>query len=301
VKTLLALAAVAAATAAASPGVSSPPLSAAGGRSDTAASWALGQIGAAQAWPLVQGRQLPAVAILDSGIDAAHPDLAGKVAAARDFVDASGDTSDASWHGTAVAGVVSGSSTSVCPGCTIISAKVLDARDEGDDLEIARALQWAVASGARVVNLSVAGPAEAPALRSAIRAATRRGAVVVAAAGNDGSSARSYPAADPNVVGVAATSSTSTLYPWSNRGSWVTIAAPGETVSTLRGGGYTPFLGTSAAAPAVAAAAAECLAVAPTLSPAAVRRILVRTAAPVRGMPFGRLDVARTVAACAAA
>jgi thermitase len=299
VRKLLALAAIVLVTGAA-PAASSP-LTAAGGRSGTAATWALGQIGAAQAWPLVAGKRIPPVAVLDSGVDATHPDLAGKVTAARDFVDGSGNTGDASWHGTAVAGVVSGSSTSVCPSCTIVSGKVLNAHDEGDDAEIARALLWAAASGARVVNLSMTGVDEAPALRDAIETATRRGVVVVAAAGNDGSTTRSYPAADPNVIGVAATSSTSTLYAWSNRGSWVTIAAPGETISTLRGGGYTTFFGTSAAAPAVAAAAAECLAVAPRLSPAAVRRVLVRTSVPVRGMPFGRLDVARAVAACAAA
>jgi thermitase len=299
VKTSLAL--VLAALATASPGASSSPFAAAGGRSDSTAAWALGQIDAAQAWPLVQGKEVPPVAVLDSGVDATHPDLTGRVTASRDFVDGTGDASDATWHGTAVAGVVAGAPSSVCPACTILSAKVLDAHDEGDDAVIARALRWAVASGARVVNLSMAGPAEAPALRAAIGAATRRGVVVVAAAGNTGSSSRSYPAADPNVIGVAATTSTSTVYGWSNRGAWVTIAAPGETVSTLRGGGYTTFVGTSAAAPAVAAAAAECLAVAPSLSPAAVRRILVRTAAPVHGMSFGRLDVGRAVAACAAA
>lgn len=298
-KRLLALAALA--VAAGGPFAASSPLAAAGDRSSDTATWALGQIDAAKAWPLVDGKQVPPVAVLDSGVDASHPDLAGKVTVARDFVDASGDVSDASWHGTAVAGVVSGPSTSVCPRCTIVSAKVLNARDEGDDGEIARALLWAVGSGARVVNLSMAGSSEAPALRAAIAAATRHGVVVVAAAGNAGSAARSYPAADPNVIGVAASSPTGALYSWSNRGSWVSIAAPGETTTTLRGGGYTTFVGTSAAAPAVAAAAAECLAVAPRLSPAAVRRILVRTASPVQGMPFGLLDAGRAVAACAGA
>lgn len=280
-------------------------MTAAGAQSPTSATWALAQVRAQQAWPLVQGHPIPPVAILDSGIDSSHPDLAGKVTAARDFVDSTGDTSDASWHGTAVAGVVAGGSsadtTAVCPACRIISGKVLDARDAGDDAEIARGLLWAVASGARVVNLSMSGPDEAPVLRNAIRTATRRGVVVVAAAGNDGSAAKSFPAADPNVIGVAATTSSDTVFDWSNRGPWVAIGAPGETTTTLRGGGYTTFVGTSAAAPAVAAAAAECLAVSPNLSPSAVRRFLVDTADPVRDMSFGRLDVARAVEACAGA
>ena len=101
------------------------------------------------------------MAILDSGIDSSHPDLAGKVTAARDFVDATGDTSDASWHGTAVAGIVAGDGAtdtfSVCPGCVIISGKVLDGQDSGGDAEIARGVLWAVGSGARVVNLSMSG------------------------------------------------------------------------------------------------------------------------------------------------
>lgn len=285
--------------------LAAPPTSArfaaAGNRSDTAATWSVGKVAASQAWPLVEGRRIPPIAVLDSGIDAAHPGLEGRVAAARDFVDATGDTSDAMWHGTAVAGVIAAGQGSVCPECTIVSAKVLGAQGTGTDDEIAQGLLWAVARGARVVNLSMTGTAEAPSLRDAIRTATREGVVVVAAAGNGGSRQPSYPAADANVIGVAATTPTDTVYRWSNRGPWVTLAAPGEALTTLRGGGYTTFVGTSAAAPAVAAAAAECLAVAPALSPAAVRRILVRTAAPLRGMAFGRLDVGRAVAACAAA
>ena len=302
----MALAVLAAATGAATFGYAmQPSMTAAGTQSPASPSWALTQVGAQQAWPLVQGHQVPPVAILDSGIDSSHPDLVGKITAARDFVDRTGDTSDASWHGTAVAGIVTGSSaadtTAVCPTCTIVSGKVLDAHDAGNDVEIAHALLWAIASGARVVNLSMSGASEAPALRAAIRTATRRGVVIVAAAGNGGSTHKSFPAADPNVIGVAATTSSDTVYDWSNRGPWVAIGAPGEATTTLRGGGYTTFLGTSAAAPVVAATAAECLAVSPKLSPSAVRRILVHTADPVRGMPFGRLDVARAVDACAAA
>ena len=302
----MALAVLAAATGAATFGYATQPsMSAAGAQAPSSPSWGLTQVGSQQAWPLVQGHEVPSVAILDSGVDSSHPDLAGKITAARDFIDSTGDTSDASWHGTAVAGIVTGSSaadtTAVCPSCTIVSGKVLDANDAGNDAEIAHALLWAVASGARVVNLSMSGADEAPVLRAAIRTAARRGAVVVAAAGNGGSTDKSFPAADPNVIGVAATTSSDTVYTWSNRGPWVTIGAPGEMTTTLRGGGFTTFRGTSAAAPAVAATAAECLAVSPKLSPSAVRRILVRTADPVRGMPFGRIDVARAVAACAAA
>jgi subtilisin family serine protease len=293
---LLAVAAMAGALCAVSAHFAAPSLSAAGSRSDESATWAVTRVDASRAWPLVRNHTAPRVAILDSGIDATHPSLTGKVATARDFVDATGDTSDASWHGTAVAGVT----LSICPSCTLVSGKVLDAHDAGDDAEIARAVLWAVKSGARVVNLSMSGPDEAPVLRAAIRTATRQGVVVVAAAGNDGSSTKSFPGADPNVIGVAASTSADTLFRWSNRGRWVEIAAPGQATTPLRGGGYTTFLGTSAAAPAVAATAAECLAVAPRLTPLAVRRILLRTSSPLAGSTFGRLDAGAAVAACAA-
>jgi subtilisin family serine protease len=228
------------------------------------------------------------IAVLDTGVDPHLPQLAGRLTAARSFVSGARG-SDASWHGTAVAGVLA---AGVCSRCTIVSARVLDADESGNDLEIARALLWAVAAGARVVNLSMSGSGEAPALRDAIRAVTRRGVVVVAAAGNDGSSAQRFPAADPNVIGVAATDRSGALAAWSNRGSWIAVAAPGEAPG---------LVGTSAAAPAVASAAAECLTVSPGLSPKAVRAILVRTASRLSGMPFGRLDEGRAVRMCAAA
>jgi subtilisin family serine protease len=246
---------------------------------------------AARANPSVP-HMFPTVAILDAGVDP-H---AEKLTASRAFIDVA-DKTAAGWHGTAVAGAVA----AACPRCPIVSAKVLDAQNAGDDAEIARGLLWAVAEGARVVNLSMAGPDESSALRAAIRTATRHGVVVVAAAGNGGTATKTFPAADPNVIGVAATTSSGALFSWSSRGRWVTLAAPGRTTTSISHGRYATFEGTSAAAPAVAAALAECLAVAPRLSPASVRRILTRTSRHIRGMSFGRLDEHRAVAACAAA
>jgi thermitase len=123
--------------------------------------------------------------------------------------------------------------------------------------------------------------------------------VVVAAAGNDGTSAPTYPAADPYVIGVAATGPAGRLYRWSNRGRWVTLAAPGINVSGVPGGGTFDFAGTSSAAAVVSGIAAACLAVAPNHGPALVRQALVRGAARVAGTGFGRADAGRTLALCA--
>jgi subtilisin family serine protease len=160
-------------------------------------------------------------------------------------------------------------------------------------------VRWAVAAGARVLNLSISGADESRSLRAAIAAALRRGVVVVAAAGNDASTAPAFPAADTGVIGVAATNASDRLYAWSNHGRWVTVAAPGSTEASLRGGASTTFVGTSAAAPAVAGAVGLCLTVAPELSPSRIRMLLVSSADPVRGATFGRLNVGRLLARCA--
>ena len=270
-------------------------------------SWSLARVQASAGWDVPAGAPAPAIAVLDTGVDTAHRDFAGKIAGGYDFVNGDASPDDDNWHGTAVAGVAAGARPaggtpfSYCVRCGVLAVKVLDAKEKGDDERIARGVSWAVAHGARVINLSFNGASESPSLRLAIQNAAKRGVVVVASAGNEGASAPSFPAADPNVIGVAATDKSDRLYSWSNRGTWVTVAAPGVSETSLRGADHVAFIGTSAAAPAVAGTAALCLSVAPKLSPAAVKRALVTGADPIRGSSFGRLNVARTLAACAAA
>jgi thermitase len=244
------------------------------------------------------------IAVLDTGVDGNHPDLSPQLVDGFNFVRPGSDTGDDNWHGTAVAGVAAGAPhddgtlASYCARCSIMPVKVLDAHEEGSDERIARGITWAVDHGARVVNLSLSGAEESAPLTRALRYAASRRVVVVAAAGNDGTASPSYPAADPTVIAVAATDPNDRVYGWSNRGKWVTIAAPGVQESTLRGGSYFSFKGTSAAAPAVAGTAALCLSAAPRLSPALVRRALVGGADRVDGSSFGRLNAARTIALC---
>jgi thermitase len=244
------------------------------------------------------------IAVVDTGVDVSHPDLAGKLVTGFDVATGIAPTSDAGWHGTAVASIAAGSSdgslgiTSYCPECAVMPVKALDANGNGSDKDIARGIRWAVDHGARVVNLSLEGQTEDPALPAAIRYAVRHQVVVVAAAGNDGSSDKSYPAAEPLVIGVAATNPSDRLYPWSNRGRWVTVAASGINTSAVPGGGLFRFQGTSSAAALVSGVAGACLTAAPSLSPALVRRALVAGAAPIGGASFGRVDVGRTLALC---
>ena len=265
--------------------------------------WAPSKVDAPGAWAARSTTSIT-IAVVDTGVDPTQPALAGKLVAGYDVASHAASSSDAGWHGTAIASIAAGASSdplglaSYCRQCSVMPVQVLDANGKGSDLDIARGVRWAVDHGARVVNLSLEGATEDPALPAAIRYAVRKGVVIVAAAGNDGSSARAFPAAEPLAIGVAATDPNDRLYAWSNRGRWVTIAAPGINLSSVPGGGVFPFMGTSSAAALVSGVAGLCLSVAPDLTPALVRRALVAGAAPIAHSTFGRVNAARTVALC---
>ena len=128
----------------------------------------------------------------------------------------------------------------------------MGARGFTTDSRIVEGIDWSVNQGADVVNLSLGGPGDSSVLRTAVNRAYGRGAVVVAAAGNEGTNVPRYPAAYPKVIGVSATSADGTLARFSSRGSWVDLAAPGTNIlSTSRSGGYDKWSGTSMSAPFV--------------------------------------------------
>lgn len=202
------------------------------------------------------------VAVVDTGVQASHPDLTGRVLPGFDFVNDDTNASDDHGHGTAVAGVVAARANNeigiaeACCTCSVLPVKVLDRDGTGLTSDIAAGIIWAAKRGARVINLSLGGFGTTVALTDALAYAADRDIVLVGAAGNHGSSARFYPAADDHVIGVAASNSLDALYPWSNRGPWVDIAAPGCNPTLWRGSGYAGFCGTSSASPLVAGLAA---------------------------------------------
>ncbi len=196
------------------------------------------------------------VAVLDTGADLSHPALAGRFRPGWNYVDDTADVTDAPGHGTYVSGLVA----LVAPDAKIIPEQVLDSDGTGNIFVLAEAIFDATADGADVINMSL-GTSEkykSKLLTSAIKAARKKGVVVVAAAGNNGSSRPEYPAAQPEVIGVAALSrDTTTLASFSDWGDFVDVAAPGEgIVGPVPGGGYAEWAGTSAAAPLVAGQAA---------------------------------------------
>lgn len=265
--------------------------------------WGLRMVGIPRAWEVTTGSRTLVVAVVDTGVDSSHPDLEGATVAGYDFVNGDADASDDHGHGTAVAGVIAARSNNhrgsagVCWSCRIMPVKVLDAAGIGSTSTIAAGIIWAVDRGARVINLSLGAPATTGALSEAVRYASAKGAVVVAAAGNAGSTLPFYPAAEPESISVAGTDAGDGLYRWSNRGSWTRLGAPGCNPAPWPGGLMVEFCGTSSAAPVVAGTVALMLSAKPSLPPDEIVAALSRFAVPVADIQSGRIDAASAIAA----
>ena len=249
--------------------------------------WGPQRIGAEGAWDVARGDAGVVVAVVDSGVDAAHPDLAGRVLAGIDLVTPGGPASDGNGHGTHVAGTVAAAMdgtgvVGVCPGCSVLPVKVLGDDGRGTTAGVAKGILEAAAAGAEVINLSLGGPASTT-LQQAVDTAAGT-AFLACAAGNDGTSSTStaYPGAYASCFAVASTTRTDARSSFSNYGSWVEVAAPGSDIaSTWTGSTYRTISGTSMATPHVAGLAG--LMASQGLGPATTRRRLCGTAEPIAG------------------
>jgi subtilisin family serine protease len=277
--------------------------------------WGPVQVEAPRAWGHTTGGAGVVIAVLDTGVEGGHEDLTANVLPGYDvFTRTSGpERTDPSGHGTHVAGIAAARADNgrgiagLCWSCGILPVRVLDANGRAPNSVIAAGIEWAIDSGAHVINLSLGSPTDSLAVREAVERAERHGVVVVAAAGNGNTTGREYPAAYPSVVGVAA--STTTDARWvgtlgatgSNHGPWVSVAAPGVSIlsttrSTLLQGSYGRMTGTSMATPHVAGAVGLALAANPALTPAQVRSALAATSVPLSYVAHGRLDAAALLA-----
>jgi serine protease len=248
--------------------------------------WGLTRLSAEKAWEIGPA-SAELVAVLDTGVDAAHPDLTSVVVPGRDLVASGTATTDPHGHGTHVAGVVAAvagngiGGAGLAQGARILPVRVLDATGWGNDATVAQGIVWAVDNGATVVNLSLGGPHSSSLLSAAIDYAVQRDVVVVAASGNSGQDGDPvlYPAATPGVIAVGAVGQSDSHPAWSSTGSHLAVSAPGVgIVSTVPGGGHQSWSGTSMAAPFVAAAAALLNTAEPALTPAQVRTRFMETA-----------------------
>jgi hypothetical protein len=203
--------------------------------------WALAHIGAGCAWQHTTGSADVTVAVVDSGVDMEHPDLAGRLRSdGYDFVDDDSDPSDANGHGTNVTGIVAATldnaegGAGLAPGVLILPVRVMNAKGFGSDSAIARGVRYAADKGVQVINLSlgatltIGADTQSELVSSAIRYAQEQGALVVVAAGNDFVPLPNAIVGDnPNALIVAATDEFDVKADFSNSGSWIGVAAPG--------------------------------------------------------------------------
>lgn len=220
------------------------------------------KVGAEAAWDVTRGSSTVKIAVVDTGVDYNHPDLAGKVIKGKDFVTDDNDPMDENIHGTHVAGIAAASTNNgvgiagLAPNVQILAERVLDAEGSGTLDDVAAGIRHAADSGAQVINLSLGGPIGSKTLEDAVNYASSKGSLVVAAAGNESTPVPSYPAYYEKAIAVAATDQNDQIAYFSNYGPWVDVAAPGvDLYSTVPGGKYESLSGTSMASPVVAGVA----------------------------------------------
>ena len=273
---------------------------------DNLNSWSLPRTAAPTAWSMTTGSSNIVIAVLDSGVDATHPDLASQIVPGWNIYDNNSDTSDVQGHGTSVAGVAAAASnnalgvTSVAWGCRIMPIRITDTTGMAPESVIASGLTWAADHGARIANVSfyVTGSRS---ISSAAKYFQNRGGLVVAAAGNYGVS--ETISNDQYVITVGATDQSDTLYSWSNRGNNLDLVAPGSVYTTARFGTYGVGGGTSYASPTVAGVAALVFSMNPSLTGTQVENVMKLKADDlgVAGWDSfygeGRINAARAVAA----
>ncbi len=269
--------------------------------------WGPQRVGAPAAWNISTGRASTIIAIVDTGVDPKQPDLRGRVLPGWDFQNNDANPMDDNNHGTAVAGVAAAAANDgvgiagMCWNCLILPVKVLNSHGSGSHSNIAAGVIWAVDHGADVINMSIAGPRETTVLANAVAYALSKGVVVVAAAGNEGSKKRFYPAGYSGVMSVAATNKKDQLYGWSNRGSYVKLAAPGCAVTGKPGPAWTRWCGTSFATPIIAGTAALIKSRKPHMARGAIERLLQTSTVGVRGIGGGRIEAGRALRRAAGA
>ena len=307
--------------------------------------WGMVKINATGAWDFTTGSTNVVVAVLDTGISLAHPDLSPNLwkntaevngapgvdddgngyiddTSGWDFVNADNIPDDDAGHGTHCAGTIGAVGNNakgvagVCWSVRLMALKVLDAsgsgREGGWESDIANAIQYASDEGAKIISASLGGYSYSDTARDAIAYANSKGVLFVAAAGNGGADGIGdnndvtpvYPAGYdlPNIVAVAATDPGDVLAGFSNYGKTsVDLAAPGVNIlSTVPGGGYDAYQGTSMATPHVAGAAALLLSAKPALTHLQLKAALLSTVDPVSALAGktvsgGRLNVQRLI------
>jgi subtilisin family serine protease len=272
--------------------------------------WNLPSIKTEKGWNISKGDNHVIVAVVDTGVQLDHPDLQGRLVDGINIMDKKVPPEDDVGHGTHVAGIIAASVNNgegvagVSWFNKVMPVKALDSTGAGSTYSVAEGIIWATDHGAKVINMSLGNYASAQFLHDAIRYAYDRDVVLIAASGNDNTARPGYPAAYPEVFAVAATDAKSHKASFSNYGSYIDVAAPGETIpSTYPGNQYAALSGTSMASPHAAALAALIRSVNPSLSNEEVMQMMRRSATDLgeKGKDdyfgYGQIDMLRSLEA----
>jgi subtilisin family serine protease len=274
--------------------------------------WGIERIQAPQAWARTTGSQDVVVAVIDAGIDTTVPQLQGKIWTNPGEIPGNGIDDDRNgyvddvhgwdfrdddnsslvgskihWHGTFVAGIIAAQpsedkTAGVAPGVRIMDLRLLDSKNlfyASDWKKFAEAVDYAVDNGADIINMSIYSNGRPPLiLEQALKRAAKHGVIVVGIAGNDGKAQVSYPGRYSSVIAVSATDRSDRLASFSNYGTDVAVAAPGEKVTSIFPGGYAgTSSGTSFAAPHVSGTLALILSSHPGISSSQATALLQGT------------------------
>lgn len=261
-----------------------------------------GDVNLPAAWAVTTGDPAVVIAVVDTGLTSSA-ELAPNVVPGWDFVDGDAIPTDTWGHGSQVASVaaaVGDNSIGIagaCWRCKVMPVRIAAGR-EVTQTRIAVGIRYAVDHGARIVNVSIdaAGP-PAPELVDAVAYAVAHDVLIVASAGNNGNDDPVYPAALPGVLAVGASDEANHVEPWSTRGDWVALTAPGCEIVYDPWVGPASICGTSFTPPLVAGIAGLLLSIDQHLRASDLARILTTTATPVAGIRFGLVDAQAAVAA----
>jgi len=249
--------------------------------------WGVKRVNAAGAWAFTSGKGVK-VAVVDTGIDFRHPDLAPNYKGGWNAIVSTATPLDDQGHGTHVSGTIAAVKdlkgvVGVAPSVDLYGVKVLDKNGSGQYSWVVAGIEWAVMNGMDVINMSLGGGSGTEALKAIMKKSKEMGVAVVCAAGND-SGPVNYPAKYPEAIAVSASDSSDKIAYFSSRGPEIVVIAPGVNVySTRKGGGYTTMSGTSMACPHTAGLAA--LAVGAGVHGSdAVRAALRKAANPLPGL-----------------
>jgi type VII secretion-associated serine protease mycosin len=269
-----------------------------------ASQWGFPLMHVTGAWPVSTGVGIT-VAVVDTGVALSHPDLTrALVSSGWNALTNQAGAGDDNGHGTHVAGIIAATANNgiaiagAAPDARILPVKALNSSGSGTSTQIAAGITWAADHGARVINLSLGGSSQMPDMKAAIDYAIGKGAVVVAAAGNNGNGAAvSYPGAYPEVLCVSAATQSGTLASYSSTGPQVDVMAVGIAWSTYPPATLALMQGTSMATPYVSAEAALLLSHSPALAAAQVATTLETTAQHPAGgrndqVGYGLVDMA---------